>query len=81
MSCRYIGEAFYMSDYDLSSFSSHFAGAGFKYSPALGIGKFKLSKKANRPFIIRELQLRVGSCYRSDGMISMLVSLAASFLD
>jgi hypothetical protein len=78
-SCRYIGEAFYTSDYDLSSFSSHFAGAGFKYSPALCIGEFKLSKKANKPFIIRELQLRAGSYYRSVGMNSMHVSLGASF--
>ena len=69
-----------MSDYDLSSFLSHFAGAGFKYSPALGIGKFKLSKKANRSFIMRPLQLIAGSYYRSDGMNSMRVSLGASFL-
>lgn len=74
------GDAYYTSDYDLSSFTSHFLGAGFKYSPAMGISKFKLSKKAKKSFVFREIQLRGGSYSRTDGMNSFLVSCGVSFL-
>ncbi len=73
-------QEYYTSDYDLSSFTSHFIGVGLRYSPALGIGKFKLSKKAKKSFIFREIQLRGGSYRRSDGMKSMLVSCGLSLL-
>ena len=71
---------YYTSDYDLSSFTSHFFGAGFRYSPAMGISKFKLSKKAKKSFIFHEIQFRGGSYYRTDGMKSMLLSCGLSFL-
>ena len=71
---------YYTSDYDLSSFTSHFIGAGLRYSPALGISKFKFSKKAKKSFIFSEIQLRGGSYHRTDGMKSMLVSCGLSFL-
>ena len=71
---------YYTSDYDLSSFTSHFVGAGFKYSPALGISKFKLRAKARRSFLFREIQIRGGHYQRSDGMRSMLISCGFSFL-
>ncbi len=71
---------FYTSDYDLSSFTSHFVGAGFVYSPALAIGKFKLSKKAKKHFLIREIQIRGGSYSRTDGMQSMLMSFGISIV-
>lgn len=71
---------YYTSDYDLSSFTSHFIGAGFKYSPAMGIGKFKLRAKARNAILFREIQLRGGSYRRSDGLKSMLVSCGFSFL-
>ena len=72
--------AYYTSDYDLSTFTSHFAGAGFKYSPAMGISKFKLYAKARKSVLFREVQLRGGSYRRSDGMRSLIVSLGFSFL-
>ena len=71
---------YYTSDYDLSSFTSHFVGAGFKYSPALGIGKFKLRSNARNSILFREIQLRAGHYQRSDGMQSMLISCGFSFL-
>ena len=74
------GQEYYTSDYDLSGFTSHYLGAGFRYSPAMGIGKFKLTKNAKRSFIFREVQLRGGSYQRSDGMNSMLLSCGFSFL-
>ena len=74
------GQEYYTSDYDLSGFTSHYLGAGFRYSPAMGISKFKLSKKAKKSFLLREIQLRGGSYHRSDGMTSMLLSCGFSFL-
>ena len=71
---------YYTTDYDLSSFTSHFIGAGFKYSSAMGIGKFKLFKKIDKSFIFREIQLRAGSYHRSDGMNSIQVSLGTNLL-
>ncbi len=71
---------YYTSDYDLSSFTSQYLGAGFLYSPAKGISKFKLSKKARKSFIFREIQVRGGSYRRTDGLKSMLVSAGVSFL-
>lgn len=73
-------QEYYTSDYDLSSFTSHFLGAGLRYSPALGIGKFKLKKTARKSFIFSGIQLRGGSYHRSDGMKSMLLSCGLSFL-
>ena len=71
---------YYTSDYDLSSFTSQFFGAGFKLSPAMGISKFKLYAKARSSIIFREIQLRGGSYWRSDGLRSMLLSCAFSFI-
>ncbi len=73
-------QEYYTSDYDLSTFNSHFYGAGFKYSPALGIGKFKLNKAAAKHFLFREIQLRGGHYRRSDGMSSWLLSCGFSFV-
>jgi len=73
-------QEYYTSDYDLSAFTSHFLGAGLRYSPALGISKFKIKKTANKSFIFREIQLRGGSYWRSDGLKSMLLSCGFSFL-
>lgn len=73
-------QEYYTSDYDLSTFTSYFYGAGFKYSPALGIGKFRLKKTANRLFVFREIQLRGGRYQRSDGMNSWMVSCGVGFV-
>ena len=71
---------YYTSDYDLSSFTSHFLGAGLKISPALGISKFKFRSKARKSVLFREIQLRAGAYRRTDGMKSLLVSCGFSFL-
>jgi len=75
-----IDQEYYTSDYDLSSFTSHFFGAGIRYSPALGISKFKFSKKAQKSFLFDEIQFRAGSYHRTDGMRSLLASCGFSFL-
>jgi len=71
---------FYTSDYDLSTFTSQFFGAGFKLSPAMGISKFKLYAKARSSIIFREFQLRGGSYRRSDGLKSLMLNCGFSFL-
>jgi hypothetical protein len=73
-------EEFYSSDNDLSTFSSYFVGAGFKYSPALGIGTFKAKNDGGRSLVFREVQLRGGSYRRSDGLNSWLISCGFGFL-
>ncbi len=73
-------QEYYTSDYDLSSFDSQFFGAGIKYSPALGIGKFRLSKKSKKHYTFREFQLRGGRYLRSDDMRSWMVSFGLSFV-
>ena len=59
-------ENFYTSDYDLSNFDSHFAGAGFRIiSPDGLFGIEKLSA----------LELRYGHYSRATGLVSNIVSL------
>lgn len=63
-------EMYYSSDYDLSAFNSHFAGAGFRViSPngLLGIRKFNA------------LEIRYGHYSRQTGLVSNIVSLNTKF--
>lgn len=65
-----VQDAFYSSDYDLSKFDSHFAGAGFRViSPGgiLGIRKFNA------------LEVRYGHYDRQTGLVSNIVSVSAKF--
>lgn len=73
-------DQYYTSDYDLSSFTSHFVGAGFTYAPALGIGKIKASKNTQKSMLFREIQIRGGRYWRSDGLHSLMISAGFSFL-
>lgn len=63
-------EGHYTSDYDLSKFNSHFAGAGLRFvSPdgLLGIRKFK------------SIELRYGHYNRQTGLVSNIISVNAKF--
>ena len=63
-------DVFYSSDYDLSAFSSHFFGAGFRYVPQKGV------------FGIRHwtmLEIRYGHYTRSTSLNSNIISLNARF--
>lgn len=65
-------EAYYSSDYDLSSFAAHFYGMGVRYFSAkglLGIYKFALST----------IELRAGRYQRTTGLEATSVSLAFKF--
>lgn len=65
-----VQDNYYTSDYDLSSFSSNFAGIGFRViSPEglLGIQKFN------------SLELRYGHYDRETGLVSNIISLHARF--
>jgi hypothetical protein len=65
-----LSEMFYTSDYDLSSFNSHFFGAGIRFTPekgVLGITHFTM------------LEIRYGHYIRSTGLHSDIVSLNAQF--
>lgn len=63
-------EQFYTSDYDLSAFSSHFMGAGFRYVPAKGVLHIRRWTM---------LEIRYGHYIRSTGLHSDIISLNARF--
>lgn len=65
-----VGEEYYTSNYDLSSFKSHFLGLNVKYTPEKGV------------FGIRHLQtleLRYGYYTRSNTLTSQILSLALKY--
>ena len=59
-------ETYYTSNYDLSSFNSHFMGAGFRWSPVKGV--FGIAH-------LQSMELRYGHYNRSTGLRSNIVSL------
>lgn len=64
------GEQYVTSDYDLSKFDSHFAGAGFRVISADGI--FGIKK-------FNALEIRYGHYSRQTGLVSNIISLNAKF--
>lgn len=64
-----IDAAFYTSDYDLSSFQSHFVGSGIRFAPPGGIGGIRHWSS---------LELRFGHFYRNagTGMQSNIITMA-----
>jgi hypothetical protein len=63
-------ELFYTSDYDLSGFSSHFVGGGFRYVPEKGVFGVKRWTM---------LEMRYGHYTRNTGLHSDIISLNARF--
>ncbi|TDE15254.1 DUF3570 domain-containing protein [Dyadobacter psychrotolerans] len=63
---------YYSSDYDLSSFQSHFAGSGIRFAPPGGIAGIRH---------FASLEIRYGHFYRNAGagMQSNIITLAAKF--
>ena len=74
-----IHDRFYTSDYDLSAFDSHYAGAGIRYAPLWGIGRFQFpwTKKLT---LFKSLELRYGNYWRSDGLSAFMISLDMGFI-
>ncbi len=65
-----VADRYYTSDYDLSKFDSHFAGAGFRIvSPDGILGLTKLNT----------LEIRYGHYSRQTGLVSNIISLNAKF--
>jgi hypothetical protein len=64
---------YYTSDYDLSEFSSHQYGLGFKYTDIFG--KLKIAG-----FGMKSLDLRYSNYNRSDGLTAGIISLGAKFV-
>lgn len=58
-------EMFYSSDYDLSAFHSHKWGAGFRWSPLYGIGRFRFFRGLTK---FKSLDFRYAHYLRSDGL-------------
>jgi len=63
-------EAYYTSDYDVSSFDSHFVGAGIRMAPPGGIFGIKQ---------FNSVELRYGHYYRNTVLNSNIVTLAMKF--
>ncbi len=61
-----IGEEFYTSDYDLSSFRTYNVGVGIKYSP---------QKYLTRRFLFNAATLRYNYLYRTNNLRSHIISL------
>ena len=70
---------FYTSDYDLSNLSSHDIGGGLRYSPANGIGGFRLPGKKGRLLLLKEISLRYGHYTRTPNLKSNIVSFGMNF--
>ena len=71
---------YYTSDNDLSSFSAHMIGGGFKISPPLGIKPAGNRFSTHRPLIFRELEVRYGRYWRSNGLRASIISFNVGFL-
>lgn len=67
---------YFTSDFDLSGFTSHHFGAGFRWRPLQGIWRFR---SFQWPSSLDELNVRVSRYYRSDGLSSYQVAFAAGF--
>ncbi len=64
-----VNQEFYTSDYDLSAFTAHKFGVGFLWKPIGGIWV-----GAKKGFGWQQVQLRLGSYMRSDGLEAYFVS-------
>lgn len=65
-----LSDKYFTSNYDLSTFNSHFYGAGFRYTPVTGM--FHLQR-------ISALELRYGHYNRSNSLNADIVSLNLQF--
>ena len=74
-----ITQEYYTSDYDLSAFSSHKAGLGIRYSPLMGITRFRLPFAKNATGL-KSIELRFGNYWRSDGLRAYILSSDLKFI-
>ena len=70
---------FYTSDYDLAELDSHSYGLGISYSPAFGIGGFKLPFKKHPKFTFDKIELKYSHYTRSTAFTADIISLGLGF--
>lgn len=70
---------YYTSDFDLSNLSSHQYGMGVRYSPADGIGAFRLPGRNKRLLTLKEISLKYGHYTRSPNLVSNIFSFGMNF--
>ena len=70
---------YYTSDYDLSRLSSHQFGLGVRYSPAEGIGAFRIPGKSNRLLTLKEVSFKYGHYTRTPSLVSNIISFGTNF--
>ena len=73
-----ITEEYYTSDYDLSAFSAHKVGLGFRYAPLYGLSRFK-TPFGGRIAKFKSLDVRYGYYRQSTGLTANIVSADLSF--
>jgi hypothetical protein len=69
---------YYTSDYDLSAFVSHEAGIGLRYSPPMGLLRWKTPLIKDKR-MLKSIEVRYCRYWRSDGMVSDIISLGIAF--
>ena len=74
-----VTDEFRTSDYDLAALDSQTYGVGIRYSPAGGIGGFKLPFKKRPVFMMKSVDLKYSHYDRSTGLKANIVSLGLSF--
>ncbi len=70
---------YYTSDYDLSALNSHNYGVGLRFSPASGIGGFKLPGKQGRVLTFKEVNLKYGHYTRTPSLSANIISFGLNF--
>jgi hypothetical protein len=72
------GEEYYSSDFDLSSFYSHKAGLGLRYTPLFRIASLKMPF-SSRVLNLNSFDLRYANYQREDGLKTFLISTHLGF--
>ena len=73
-----VADEYYTSDYDLAAFSANKVGAGFRYAPLYGLGRFK-TPFGGRVAKFKSLDLRYGYYRQSTGLTANIVSFDLGF--
>lgn len=73
-----VGDAFYTSDYDLSAFTAHKLGLGFRYAPLYGLGRFK-TPFHSRVAKFKSVDVRYGHYWQTSGLTANIVSFDLGF--
>ena len=73
-----VADEYYTSDYDLSAFTAHKVGLGFRYAPLYGLGRFH-TPFGGRVARFKSLDVRYGYYRQSTGLTANVASADLSF--